>query len=36
VTLVQRQLGHRSLLATQVYTQLADIHAEALLREVRL
>lgn len=36
ITLVQRQLGHRSLLATQVYTQIADLHAEALMKEVRL
>ncbi len=36
ITLVQRQLGHRNLSATQVYTQLADVHVEELMREVAL
>ncbi len=36
VTLVQRQLGHRSLLATQIYTQIADVHAEEMIERVQL
>ena len=35
VTLVQSQLGHSSLASTQVYTQLADPHKEALIAGVK-
>lgn len=34
ITLVQRQLGHRTLSSTQVYTQIADVHAEEMVKRL--
>jgi integrase/recombinase XerD len=36
ITVVQRQLGHRNLSATQVYTQLADYDTTRVMSEVDL
>lgn len=35
ITLVQRQLGHSSLQHTQVYTQVADTHAENIVNKAK-